>query len=234
MAARGQEHGNFAITRWSAVVSLQGSDPLAARGALNWLCEAYWQPLVEHARRRGHQQHEAQDLVQDFFMRLLEKRDLQADPARGRFRSYLLGALEHFMANQRERMRAAKRGGGQVPAALDERLVATDSSPERAFTRDWATTLLARTLEQLEGEFQAPRRAEQFAACKPFLTGDGKADSYAAIGIQLGMSEGAVKVAVHRLRSRYRELLRLEVAQTVEDPAAIDDELADLLGALRS
>ncbi len=230
-------HG-FATTRWSAVLAA-GGDDAAARKALAWLCEAYWQPLHDHVRRRGHDRDAAQDLVQGFFARLLERRDLAADPERGRFRSYLLGALDHFLANHHDAERALKRGGGRAIArldAVDEQSQTDQRSPERAFARAWARSLLDQALARLAEDHCDPRRRELFAAIAPFLSGNAPADAYAAIGARLGMSEGAVKVAVHRLRRRYRDVLRETVAETLEDPGAegaIEAELRDLLEALR-
>jgi DNA-directed RNA polymerase specialized sigma24 family protein len=229
--------GGFATTRWSAVLSA-GAGSRVGRRALTWLCEAYWQPLHDHVRRRGYDQHEAQDLVQGFFARLLEKGDLSADPRRGRFRSYLLGALEHYIANHSDREQAQKRGGGRTHVRLGDPggIEPVDSrTPEQHFARAWAVAVLERVLARLASEYEGKRQA-QFAACKPFLERDVDAGTYASVGTGLGMSEGAVKVAVHRLRSRYRELLRLEVAETIDHavPGLIEDELRDLLSALRS
>jgi DNA-directed RNA polymerase specialized sigma24 family protein len=228
----------FATTRWSAVVAAGGGDEAAAARALAWLCEAYWQPLHDHARRRGHDAHAAQDLVQGFFARLCEKRDLAADPSRGRFRSYLLGALDHFLSNERDREQALKRGGGQRPARLgrDSGVEPRDErTPERAFARAWALTVLERALARVAQEYADDSRG-QFAALEPFITDNATGETYAATGARIGMSEGAVKVAVHRLRRRYAELLREEVADTIADPVprTIEEELRELLEALRS
>jgi len=224
------------MTRWSMVQATADSDQQQANRALTWLCEAYWQPLVDHAKRRGLGPHEAQDVVQDFFARLLEKRDLAPDPQRGRFRSYLIGALNHFLANHWDRQRALKRGGGVDTVPLgDPALEPADRrSPERLFARSWAMTVLERVLAQLETDYRTPQRAALFSTLKAALTGDGAAQSQAALGERLGMSEGAIKVAIHRLRSRYRTLLRQEIAETVSDPADIEAELRDLMDALRA
>ena len=232
----GAPSGGFVLTRWSMVLATADSDQQQARRALTWLCEAYWQPLVDHARYRGMGAHEAQDVVQDFFARLLEKRDLAADPLRGRFRSYLIGALNHFLANHWDRQRALKRGGGidTVPLGGPSQELADRRTPEQVFARAWAVTVLERVLAELEREYQAPKRALLFAALKAALTADGTTQSHATVGERLGMSEGAIKVAVHRLRSRYRELLRQEIAQTVSDPADVQAELRELMEALRA
>jgi len=232
----GAPSGGFVLTRWSMVLATADSDQQQARRALTWLCEAYWQPLVDHAKRRGLGPHEAQDVVQDFFARLLEKRDLAADPQRGRFRSYLIGALNHFLANHWDRQRALKRGGGvdTVPLGDPTQEPADRRSPEQLFARAWAMTVLERVLAQLETDYRTPKRAALFSTLKAALTGDGAAHSHATLGDRLGMSEGAIKVAIHRLRSRYRTLLRQEIAETVSDPADIEAELRDLMEALRA
>jgi RNA polymerase sigma-70 factor (ECF subfamily) len=222
---------SFATTRWSQVSAI-GGDEAAARSALAWLCERYWQPLLTHARRRGCDEHEAEDAVQGFFTRLLEKRDLSPDPARGRFRAYLLGALDHYLANARAHERALKRGGGRAHADLAASEPAHSDSPERAFARAWAQALLARVLARLEQEQRPP---ERFAVLRDFIGGNASAETYAQAGARIAMSEGAVKVAVYRLRQRYREILHEEVAETVasRDHVAIEAELRELLDALR-
>ena len=216
-----------APTRWSRVVAAGGADDAAARAALGWLCEAYWQPLVAQARRRGSAQ-AAEDRVQSFFLRLLERRDLAPDRARGRFRNYLFGAFAHFLANAHDREQAAKRGGGAATEALPE--IAVEAPPDRAFLHDWARAVTSRAFAALRHAHEPAR----FAALAPCLTGE-HADGYAAIGARLGLGEVAVKVAVHRLRAQYRALLEAEIAETLEDPspAAIAAEIADLLAALR-
>jgi RNA polymerase sigma-70 factor (ECF subfamily) len=225
----------FASTRWSAVLAAGSSrDDSVSRKALSWLCERYWEPLRRHVRSRGYAADEAEDLVQGFFARLLEKRDLSADPARGRFRAYLLGSLNHYLSNQRDRERALKRGGGRAHVPLERTTEpAYEAEPEREFARAWATALLERVMDRLAREHDDERGRKRFAALRVFLAGNADAGTYAVAGAEVGMSEGAVKVAVHRLRRRYRELLREEVAETVADPAAVDDELRELLAALR-
>lgn len=231
-----RQASSFPVTRWSAVLAV-GPDDARGRAALTWLCERYWEPLRRHARRRGCGEDEAQDLVQGFFARLLERRDLAADPARGRFRAYLLGALNHHLAHERERARTLKRGGDRHQVALDAATEpAAAAPPDHDFDREWASALLARVLDRLEREHDGPLAA-RFAALRPFLVANGDAGAYAATGARLGLGEGAVKVAVHRLRARYRDLLRAEVAETLADPGdvrAVDAEIADLLAALRA
>jgi DNA-directed RNA polymerase specialized sigma24 family protein len=222
---------HFATTRWSQVLASSGAGD-EARQALAWLCEAYWQPLLAQASRRGWSADAAQDQVQGFFARLLERRDLAADPARGRFRSYLLGAFNNFLSNARDGQQAQKRGGGIAHRTLDAAPApAQELPPDRAFERDWALALLARAQNRLRGEGDAARQA----ALLPLLSG-GDAAAHTRIGVALGLNEVAVKVAAHRLRRRFREILREEVAATLEiaEPGQIDGELQELLGAVRA
>jgi len=230
----------FATTRWS-VVCAAGREDSAAGAALAALCETYWYPLYAFLRRRGCPREEAEDVTQAFFARLLERGWVRsADRDRGRFRTFLLTALTRFLGKERERERAVKRGGGRMRLSLDfesgenrYRLEPADEqTPDRLFARRWAMTVLDRVLVRLEEEHaDSPARTAKFAAFKPLLTATHEAP-YAAVAASLGMTEGAVKVAIHRLRQRYRELLRDEVAQTVSDPAAVEQELADLREAL--
>ncbi len=231
--------GRFATTHWSVVLQAGGSNA-ASRKALGDLCELYWYPLYCYVRRWGHTADDAQDLTQEFFTRMLEKDGLRGvTPLRGRFRSFLLAALKHFLSNQRDRANALKRGGGRQPMPLEfetaegrYRLEPPGvSDPEKAFERQWAMTVLARTLDRLSDEQQRERKGRAFERLKGVLTGDGDV-SYASIGEELGMSEGAVKVAVHRLRRRFGELLRDEISQTVAEPQEVDDEIRHLFAAL--
>jgi RNA polymerase sigma-70 factor (ECF subfamily) len=232
---------SFPTTAWSRV-ALAG-DPAApgAREALEGLCRDYWYPLYAYLRRAGHGPEDASDLVQCFFADWIERGDLAgADRGRGRFRSYLRAACDHHVAHHRERARALKRGGGRRPIAIDlldaegryGREPSHQLTAERLFERRWALDLLSRVLARLEAEAVQAGRAELFFRLRPMLEGDHRADSYREVGSALGLSEGAVKVAAHRLRARYRELLREEVARTVKDPAEVDNELADLVAAL--
>ena len=231
----------FLTTHWSVVLAAGSGDATRAQTALARLCQTYWFPLYAQVRRRGHSPHDAQDLTQEFFARLLEGRVLaSADPNRGRFRSFLLAALNHFLAHEWERARAQKRGGGRQIISLDLALAeqrydlepADTSSPDKLFDKHWAGALLEEVLSQLEAEYQQAGKAELFGALKQTLTGTRESQPYAGLATQLGLSEGAVKVAVHRLRKRYRELLRAEVAHSVADPEQTDDELRYLLATL--
>lgn len=229
----------FATTRWSLVAAAQDPAAPESRQALADLCAAYWYPVYAYVRRRGHDHHRAQDLTQAFFARLLEKNDLaDADRTRGRFRSFLLTACQHFLANQHDYAKAKKRGGGRSHVALDfadadyryAREPAHDDTPERLFDRRWALDLLDRALTELRGEYEESGRGKLFEALKGTLTGGSEA--YAELAESLDMSEGAVKVAVHRLRQRYRDRLRAAIAETVEKPEDVDDEVRDLFAAL--
>lgn len=230
--------GRFVSTCWSVVARAGGADDVGARSALTWLVERYWDPLRAHLRRRGLNSQDAQDLVQDLFVRLLERRDLaQADPTRGRFRSWLLACLDHLLADARERAAAQKRGGGarhlELTAATEAPAAGED--PVRAFDRDWAVTVLARARERLQREAATPAARERGEALALFLVRNADAGEYAELAAQLGLEAGAVRVAVHRQRTRFRELLREEVAGTLLDPTrpgAVDEEISDLLRAL--
>jgi RNA polymerase sigma-70 factor (ECF subfamily) len=229
----------FATTRWSLVLAAQQKAAPEARDALADLCRLYWYPLYAYVRRRGHDANEAEDLTQAFFARLLEKDGLAAvTPTRGRFRSFLLTACQNFLANERERANALKRGGGRV-VSLDladadgryRREQAHSETPERLFERRWALALLGRVLQRLREEHEAAGKERLFDAIKAQLTGD-EAAPYAELGQGLEMTEGAVKTAVHRLRKRYGELLREEIGETVAAEAEIDDEIRALIRAL--
>jgi RNA polymerase sigma-70 factor (ECF subfamily) len=208
--------------------------------ALEELCRAYWYPLYSFVRHRGYGAEDAQDLTQSFFARLIETAGFaSATPARGRFRSYLLGAMKHFLANEWHRTRAQKRGGkvtfveldGLAPAARYALEPAQSPDPDADFDCQWARESIARALASLRTEMQARGKDELFQALRGSLTGEEVSRSETAA--RLGMTPGAVKVAVHRLRKRYRELLRAEIAATVCDPSDIDAEMRDLLAALR-
>lgn len=224
-----QPGSGFAATRWSRVALAAGTSP-EARAALDWLCRAYWDALHAHARRRGWR--DADDAVQDFWLRLLERGSLAgADPARGRFRTWLLACLDHHLADRHDARVAAKRGGGVAPVPLDDGLAAPDAA---VFDRAWARTLLGRARDRLAMEAATPEARVRHERLVRFLDDNGDAAAYAAAAAELGLSEGAVKVAVHRLRARFRDALRAEVAETLAEPtpSAIDAELRDLLGAL--
>lgn len=233
----------FATTRWSLVLAAGEPETSRAGAALEELCAAYWLPVYVHVRHRVSDVHEAQDLTQAFFERLLEKEAIAAaNPERGRFRAFLLTACKRFLVNKWHKLRAEKRGGGRRALSLDfdsgesqQSLQAVDElTPERSYERQWAITLLARVLGRLENEFETKGKRSQFEELKPFLTGRRSSTGYAAVAEKLGMTEGAVKVAAHRLRSRYRELLRTEIAQTVETPEEVEDEIRRLFVVLGS
>ena len=232
--------GRFATTRWSLVQAAGRAGEPEADAALGALCQAYWYPLYAEARRRGLSAEDASDRVQGFFARLLEKRDLgTADRERGRFRAFLLAAFGNFLANARDRDDALKRGGGRSILSLDfpggeSRLglePAHEATPERLYDRRWALSLLDRALGRLRDDYERNGKAALFQALAPVLGGD-RGTPYAVLAARLSMTEGAVKVAVHRLRTRCGELIRDEVAQTVSDPAEVDDELQALFEAL--
>jgi RNA polymerase sigma-70 factor (ECF subfamily) len=229
----------FPTTRWTLVVSAGAPDRKEARSALVSLCEGYWYPLYAYLRRRGYPADQAQDFTQDFFMHVLEGRYLdRADPEKGRFRSFLLTSLKFFVADQADRRRAQKRGGGVV-VALDsssgeeryQREPAHHETPERIFERRWALSVLDRVVEKLREEFVHHGRPEHFERLKVFLLGHSDAP-YAALAREMNTSEGALKVAIHRLRKRYRELFRQEIADTVADPAEVESELRFLAAAI--
>jgi len=233
--------GVFATTHWSVVLAAADDDSPRAAAALAQLCQVYWHPLYAFVRRQGANPHEAEDLTQEFFARLLDKNFIaSASQEKGRFRSFLLVALKRFLINERERAMAQKRGGGQPTIPLDiERAEATYRSEpvdamtaDRIYERRWALALLDHVLETLRAEAEADGKTEFFEALKVFLCGEKSAESQASIGQRFGMSEGAVKAAVHRLRVRYRERLRAEVATTVAHPSEIDAELRHLLAVL--
>ena len=232
---------NFPATHWSLVLKAGKNDTTRAQAALSSLCQTYWFPLYAHARRRGHHPHDAQDLTQEFFARLLERQALAlADPARGRFRSFLLAAMNNFLATEWEKARAQKRGTGRPMVSLDfsaaeERFdlePADHATPDKAFDKQWALALLDEVLKKLETEYEREGKQALFAALRPALTGARESQPYAELSARLGMSQGAVKVAVHRLRQRYRDLVRQEIAHTVASPGEIDSEMRHLFAAL--
>ncbi|HLX44803.1 MAG TPA: sigma-70 family RNA polymerase sigma factor [Bryobacteraceae bacterium] len=229
----------FPTTRWTLVVAAGDPHRKEARSALVSLCENYWYPLYVFLRRRGYPVDQAQDLTQEFFMRVLEGRYLdRADPEKGRFRSFILTSLKFFVADQEDRQRALKRGGGAV-VSLEfssgeeryQREPAHDETPERIFERRWALSVLDRVVERLRSEFVSHGRPEHFERLKVFLLGQSDAP-HATLAREMNTSEGAIKVAVHRLRKRYRELFRQEIADTVADPADVESELRYLAAVL--
>jgi RNA polymerase sigma factor (sigma-70 family) len=229
----------FPTTRWTLVVAAGDPHRKEARSALVSLCEIYWYPLYSYLRRRGHPAEQAQDLTQEFFIRVLEGRYLdRADPEKGRFRSFLLTSLKFFVADEEDRQRAQKRGGGAVlPLEFSsgedryQREPAHDETPERIFERRWALAVLDRVVERLRNEFVHQGRPEHFEPLKVFLLGHSDAP-YATLAREMNTSEGALKVAIHRRRKRYRELFRQEIAGTVADPGEVESELRFLAAAL--
>lgn len=233
--------GRFATTHWSVVLATGEDDWARARLALEELCGAYWYPLYSYVRRRGYPPHDAQDLTQGFFARLLEKDYLAAaDRSRGKFRSFLLASLKHYLANEWDRARARKRGGGQTLIRLDAQCVekryalepSHELTAERTFERRWALTVLERVMQRLREQYTADGKATLFDALKGTLAGDQTAPCYADVAAGLDMTEGAVRVAAHRLRRRYRDLLRAEVGDTVDTPGRVGEELRYLMSAL--
>jgi RNA polymerase sigma factor (sigma-70 family) len=229
----------FPTTRWTMVVAAGDLHRKEARSALAALCENYWYPLYAYLRRRGYPADQAQDLTQDFVIRLLEGRYLdRVDPEKGRFRSFLLASLKFFVADEEDRQRAQKRAGGAV-VSLEfsfgeeryQREPSHDETPERIFERRWALAVLDRVVERLRTEFVQHGRQEHFERLKVFLLGQSDAP-YAALALEMNTSEGALKVAIHRLRKRYRELFRQEIADTVADPAEVESELRFLAAVL--
>ena len=223
-------------------MAARAADAAEGKSALATLCQTYWYPVYAFIRRRGFSTADAQDLSQEFFATVLEKDYVRlADRERGRFRTFLLTAVTRFVTRQRERDRAAKRGGGRTVLSLDLEhgevrylLEPVEHwTPERLFERRWALTLLDRVIARLGERYAAQGKRELFECLKGVLTGVGSADENAALAAQLGLSEGALKVAVHRLRRRYRDLLKQEIADTVADSDETADELDYLLAALR-
>lgn len=241
-SAGGSHHRQFATTNWNLVLKATRESAASSEEALADLCELYWYPLYAFVRRQGYGSADAQDLTQGFFARLLEKRDLAAvDQAKGRFRSFLLASLKNYLINEWDRARAAKRGGGKSKISLDfaaaESRYALEPShqltAEAIFDREWGLTLLDQVRGRLRDEFTAAGREAHYVVLQPYLTGADDSPSHREVGERLEMSPGAVKVAVHRLRRRFRELLRLEISNTVADEESVDDEIGELFAALR-
>ena len=228
----------FTTTHWSVVLSAVDQSSPGSGAALARLCQSYWYPLYAYVRRRGYSPEDAQDLTQSYFAGLLEKKYLdRADRQRGRFRTFLLSSLENFLNNEWDRASAQKRGGGQRNISWDEQDAegrylnepVDELTPERVFEKRWATTLLELVLKKMREEFIVSGKAELFEAIKPHLWSEGPAASYSQLAVQLNMTVVAVKVTVHRLRHRYRDLLRAEIAHTVATPGEVDDEIRHLI-----
>jgi RNA polymerase sigma-70 factor (ECF subfamily) len=233
--------GAFATTRWTTVNAAGHISSARAATALAELCEIYWPPLYGYLRGRGYRPEEAQDLTQGFFARLLETRAIRAaDPARGRFRAFLLTALKRYVINEYERTTSTRRGGRTVHFSLDfdeaERAYhidrRDDDTPERVFDRKWAAIALDRALVRLREEYEAAGKGDMAQLLLPYLTYTGDLPSYRDVAAQLQLTEGAVKVAVHRLRQRYGSILRLEIAETVADTKEVESEMRELLRAV--
>jgi RNA polymerase sigma factor (sigma-70 family) len=229
----------FPTTRWTLVTAAADPSRDESRSALVSLCESYWYPLYAYVRRRGYPADKAQDLTQEFLIRVLEGRYLdRADPDKGRFRAFILSSLKFFLADEADRNRAQKRGGGHLlsleTSSGEERYQHEPShgeTPERIFERRWALSVLDHVMDRLRDEFVQHGRLDHFNRLKVFLLEQAEAP-YAALAREFGTSEGALKVAIHRLRKRYRDLFRQEIAETVVDPAEIESELRYLVTAL--
>ena len=228
---------DFATTHWSLVISAGTTDADDSRSALEWLCQAYWMPLYGYVRRRVTDANDAQDLTQAFFERLLDKNYLaEADPNRGRFRAFLLTSFKHFLANEWDKKKTAKRGGRQRILSLDYEageswhasLTSDETDAELLFERQWANTVLTRVMQRLEREQERAGHARQFAILKSFIAGRSEGTSIAKAASELAMKEAAARMAVSRLRDRYREILRAEIAETVTSPEDVDAEISHL------
>ncbi|MFZ1932718.1 MAG: sigma factor [Thermoguttaceae bacterium] len=240
--SRLSDAAGFAATRWTLVLAAaRGNVTPRAAEAMAELCGLYWYPLYAYVRRCGHETHEAEDLTQEFFLRLLAKNYLIGiDREKGKFRAFLLASLKHFLANEWDRSQAQKRGGGQTVLPISTADAENryrlepwhDLTPEKLFERRWALTVLDHVLARLQMALAFEGKQAVFDRLKPFLTGGRESSGYAAVAADLEMSEGAVKTAVHRLRRRYRQLLRDEIAQTVAGPGEIDEEIEYLLSCL--
>jgi RNA polymerase sigma-70 factor (ECF subfamily) len=230
----------FATTQWTVVLAAGKRHSPQSDHALEELCRTYWFPLYAYVRRRGHNKEDAEDLTQAFFARFLEKNYLAGLSAeRGRFRAFLLASLKHFLANEWDKSQRQKRGGGGTHLSLDwqtadtqfQVAAANEPSPDKAFDREWAVALLAKVIGRLQKECEADGHAKQFEQLKIFLTAGKGALSHADAAKKLGADETAVRVAVHRLRKRYRILLRDEISQTLTDESQVDEEMRALFGA---
>ena len=230
----------FATTHWTAVLAARDETEASGAVALEGLCRIYWPPIYAYIRRRGHTAEEAQDLTQEFFFRLLDRKYLsQVDPGKGRFRSFLLVAVNHFLANERDRVRAVKRGGRVGFVSLEEAGneerefcdPAAGLSPERAYDQRWALAVIDRVVLRLRGEQEHDK--EVYSVLEPLLMGEKPAPQYAELAEKFGTTEAALKMKVHRLRRRFGVLLREEILPTVSQPEEVEDELRELFQALQ-
>ena len=230
----------FATTHWTVVLAAGKRHTPQSDRALEELCRSYWFPLYAYVRRRGHGKEDAEDSVQAFFARFLAKNYLAGLSAeRGRFRAFLLASLKHFLINEWKKSQRLKRGGGDKNLLLDWQTADTkfqvaatnEPSPDKAFDREWALALLAKVIKRLQKECEADGKAKLFEQLKTFLTAGKGESAQSETAKSLGMEEGAVRVAIHRLRKRYRQLLRDEISQTLTDPAQVDEEMRALFGA---
>jgi RNA polymerase sigma-70 factor (ECF subfamily) len=241
-STKSSPQGRFVTTQWTVVLAAGSPDSPGHRQALEALCRTYWFPLYAYLRRQGCDSHQAQDYTQGFFASLLERQALQrADPAVGRFRSFLLASLKHFIADERDRTQAKKRGGGKCfPLDVDDAETryslepADNMSPEKLFMRSWALTVLKEAMTQLKAECVEAGKGHIFERLKTHLQAGEAPAGYSDIAAELGMTESAVRVAVHRLRQRYGEFVRRQIAQTVANPGEVDEELRELVAALTS
>jgi RNA polymerase sigma-70 factor (ECF subfamily) len=231
----------FVTTRWTQVLNARGESP-EAQLALGQLCEAYWMPVFKFIRQSNYPEDITRDLTQEFFAQILKQNGLrQVEQGRGRFRSYLLGAVKHFLADQQDRARAAKRGGGATHLPLEVGTYTTTSLqitdpgsplPDAFFDREWALNVIDRALKTLATEFRAADKSSYFETLNAWLVGDAGSLSQSDAARSLGLSEGAVKVAIHRLRKRFRDLVKEEIAGTLDKAVNVQEELRYLLEAL--
>jgi RNA polymerase sigma factor (sigma-70 family) len=232
--------GVFRTTQWSIVLKAGADDSLVAAAALDQLCQRYWYPLYACVRRSGYSHDDAADLTQSFFARVVEKKTFAGiEPGVARFRSFLLTALKHFMINEWQSANRLKRGGGKQIISLDEKAddlyraePSHDDTPDKLFEKRWALSVVETALSKLRAEFVASEKPALFDVLKPTLSGEKLERGYAEIAAEFGLSESAVKVAVHRMRKRFGEVLRIEVVETIRDAAEVDDEVRHLIRAL--
>jgi RNA polymerase sigma-70 factor (ECF subfamily) len=233
--------GRFTTTHWSVILAAGCPESPGYRQALQTLCQTYWFPLYAYLRRRGYDRHQSEDYTQAFFASLLERRGLEkVQPKHGKFRSFLLASLKNFLADEWDRAQAQKRGGDRKILSLNiedaETWYSADPadhlSPEKLFEKSWALTVLKQAMAKLKAEFVAANKQQLFDHLKAYLTTETGSVPYRQVAAKLDMTEGAVKVAVHRLRQRYREIVRQHIAQTVSTPDEVDDEIQDLFAAL--